>query len=211
MTEGGAVPTGNVYEKYETSNPIERRLVTGFLESLDLFVERLGPVNTILDVGCGEGYVAARIRERLSGASYCALDIDAGLVAEAAAEDPDAHSIVASACALPWRDAQFDLVMALEVLEHLEEPQAALAEIARVSRASVIASVPNEPLWRVLNMARGAYWSDCGNTPGHVQHWGAGGFRRLLQTELEVVELRRPLPWLMALCTVPGQGDGAAD
>ncbi|MFW5867475.1 MAG: class I SAM-dependent methyltransferase [Armatimonadota bacterium] len=200
MTEPRTVPTGNVYDKYETSNPIERRLVEGFLSTLTEYVRSLGNVQSILDVGCGEGHVAMCLRECVPDASYCALDIDRELVAEATADDPDAGTVVASACELPWRDRQFDLVLALEVLEHIDRPELALAEIARVTRHASIISVPNEPLWRVLNMARGAYLSDLGNTPGHLQHWGGRSFRRFLQTELEVVDMRRPLPWLMALC-----------
>jgi ubiquinone/menaquinone biosynthesis C-methylase UbiE len=110
---------------------------------------------------------------------------------------------VADACAQPWPDDQFDLVLALEVLEHIDDPGAALAEIARVARRAAIISVPNEPLWRVLNMARGAYLCRFGNTPGHLQHWGASSFRRLVETELEIEDMRRPLPWLMALCIPP--------
>jgi len=200
MSADNAVPTGNVYEKYESTNPIERRLVAGFLGRLEDYISGLEGIHSVLDVGCGEGYVAARVREVLPNASYCAMDIDAELVEEAGTAIPCAGKVVADACGLPWRDRQFDLVLALEVLEHIEQPEAALAEIARVTRRAAIISVPNEPLWRVLNMARGAYISDLGNTPGHLQHWGRRGFRRLLQTRLNIVDIRRPLPWLMALC-----------
>jgi hypothetical protein len=69
--------------------------------------------------------------------------------------------------------------------------------------------VPNEPLWRALNMARGAYLSDFGNTPGHLQHWGSRSFRRFIETELDVIEMSRPLPWLMALCDAETAGQAA--
>jgi hypothetical protein len=52
----------------------------------------------------------------------------------------------------------------------------------------------------VLNLARGHYWRDLGNTPGHLQHWSTLAFLDLLQDHLEVLELRTPLPWTMALC-----------
>ncbi len=35
----------------------------------------------------------------------------------------------------------------------------------------ILLSVPKEPIWRICNMARGKYWKDLGNTPGHIQHW----------------------------------------
>jgi hypothetical protein len=60
--------------------------------------------------------------------------------------------------------------------------------------------VPREPLWRLLNMARGRYWRDLGNTPGHLQHWSSEGLRALLMRHVEVRLVRTPLPWTMALC-----------
>ncbi len=196
-------PTGNVYEKYETRNPIERYLVSGFFRALSGLLDQMTDVRSVLDIGCGEGYASMRIREALPEADYFALDIDLELVVEATCDDAHGCGVVADASRLPFSEDQFDLVIALEVLEHLPEPRLALAEIRRVSRTYLIASVPNEPLWRVLNMARGAYLSDFGNTPGHLQHWGASSFRRLLETEAEVMDMHRPLPWLMALCHMP--------
>jgi len=69
---------------------------------------------------------------------------------------------------LPPKSQSYDLTIACEVLEHLEDPGQALTEIDRVTKQSVLISVPQEPMWRILNMARGKYWSDLGNTPGHV-------------------------------------------
>jgi len=63
-----------------------------------------------------------------------------------------------------------DLVIACEVLEHLDAPDQALSELQRVCRGQALVSVPNEPLWRMLNVARGKYWRSPGNTPGHLQN-----------------------------------------
>jgi hypothetical protein len=87
-----------------------------------------------------------------------------------------------------------------EVLEHLPDPACALALLARLAQPYLIVSVPREPLWRVLNLACGRYWTDFGNTPGHLQHWSARGFLALLEDHVEVREVRTPLPWTMALC-----------
>jgi hypothetical protein len=54
----------------------------------------------------------------------------------------------------------------------------------------------------VLNMARGAYLKDLGNTPGHVNHWSRRGFEALLSKHGEVVETRAPFPWTMVLIRV---------
>ena len=63
----------------------------------------------------------------------------------------------------------------------------------------LLVSVPREPLWRALNMARGAYLKDLGNTPGHLNHWSKRGFVQLLSRYGNVVEARSPFPWTMLL------------
>jgi 2-polyprenyl-3-methyl-5-hydroxy-6-metoxy-1,4-benzoquinol methylase len=101
----------------------------------------------------------------------------------------------------PGRDAA-ELVVCCEVLEHLEDPHRGLEVLAGLARPWLIASVPREPLWRALNLARLSYVGQLGNTPGHLSHWSKRDFERFLRTRFEVVELRSPLPWTMALCRV---------
>ena len=93
-------------------------------------------------------------------------------------------------------------MLCCEVLEHVPDPARALAVLAALARPHLIVSVPREPLWRALNLARGRYWRALGNTPGHLQHWSTPAFLALLQQHLEVVELRTPLPWTIARCRV---------
>lgn len=81
----------------------------------------------------------------------------------------------------------------------LERPREALAEVARVARNFVLISTPWEPVWRMMNMVRGKYLRDLGNTPGHIQHFGRGDLLELASTRLEVVSVRRPLPWTVIL------------
>lgn len=93
------------------------------------------------------------------------------------------------------KDDEFDCILLLEVLEHLGDYHAALKEIFRVAGDVVIISVPNEPLWRALNLLRGKYLMDLGNTPGHVNHWSAGEFTRLVAGYGTVVRVLNPVPW----------------
>jgi hypothetical protein len=89
------------------------------------------------------------------------------------------------------------------VLEHVPDPEHALAEMARTARGGhVLVSVPREPLWRALNVARGAYLGALGNTPGHVNHWSKRGFAQLLERYGDVVGVRSPFPWTMLLVKV---------
>ena len=191
MTE--TVPTGNTYDKYASGNPIEKRMMAGFFASLDAALP-VTPPQTILEVGAGEGEVAQRLRERFPEASITIVDLpDDELAGHWHSAGLD--GLFGSVEDLPFPDDAFDLVLGIEMLEHVPNPRRALEEFARVARGSAVFSVPREPIWRVLNMARGKYWSDLGNTPGHIQHWSSGSFAKLIGSYFAVDTVRRPLPW----------------
>lgn len=194
-------PAGNYYDKYRTANPIARRLMQGFLAAFDDLVARV-PVSDALEIGCGEGELTIRLARR--GFRMRACDISADVVEEArdraSAAGVDAtfrvqpiETIDAAAEAAP-------LVVCCEVLEHLDDPGRGVDMLAELARPYLLASVPREPLWRALNMARGKYLGALGNTPGHLNHWSRRGFLALLSRRFDIVEARGPLPWTMALC-----------
>jgi 2-polyprenyl-3-methyl-5-hydroxy-6-metoxy-1,4-benzoquinol methylase len=199
----GAVAGGNVYDKYGTSNPIARRLMAGFLGQLDRLVERTA-AHEAHEVGCGEGELAIRLARR----GLCVRGSDAfpDVLEEArrrarAAEVAIEFESVPVEALVPERHAA-ELILCCEVLEHLEEAEDALEVLATLARPWLIASVPREPLWRALNLARLSYIGDLGNTPGHLNHWSRRAFVRFLTRRFEVVQVLSPLPWTMALCRV---------
>jgi 2-polyprenyl-3-methyl-5-hydroxy-6-metoxy-1,4-benzoquinol methylase len=194
------VPTGNTYDKYGSTNPVVRRLMAGFESTLDE-LWRVAAPGSVLDVGCGEGVLTAAWAERLGDGRVVGIDLDdPELRAEwVSHKRPNLEFRAEEATSLSFDDGEFDLAAAIEVLEHVPEPEATLAEMARVARGHLLVSVPREPLWRGLNMARGAYWRSLGNSPGHVNHWSRRSFVELLGRHGEVVEARSPFPWTMVL------------
>jgi 2-polyprenyl-3-methyl-5-hydroxy-6-metoxy-1,4-benzoquinol methylase len=158
----------------------------------------------VLDVGCGEGVLTVQWARRLGTGRVVGVDLeDPKLAAEwAGRRRPNLQFRAMDGERLEFGDDAFDLVAATEVLEHVESPERALAEMARVARRWLLVSVPHEPLWRALNMARGAYLRDWGNTPGHLNHWTQRGFVSLLSGYGEVVQARSPFPWTMLLVAV---------
>ena len=194
--------TGNTYDKYGSKNPVVRRLMANFEGTLDELFVKAAPTS-LLDVGCGEGVLTAQWATRIDG-RVVGIDLD----------DPQLHAEweqrtapnleyrVMKAENLPFSDDEFDVASAIEVLEHVPDPEHTVAEMARVAARHLLVSVPREPLWRGLNMARGAYLKDLGNTPGHLNHWSKRSFVQLLSRHGDVIQARSPFPWTMLLVRV---------
>jgi SAM-dependent methyltransferase len=203
MTAGAAVPTGNTFDKYGSTNPVVRRLMSRFERMLGELFDQARP-ESVLDIGCGEGVLTEQWARALVDGRVVGTDLeDPKLRAQWATRTrPNLRFEAMPVERLAFADDEFDLVAATEVLEHVPDPERALAEMARVARRWLLVSVPHEPLWRVLNVARGAYLRDLGNTPGHLNHWTRAGFQRLLGSHGQVVETRSPFPWTMLLVRV---------
>lgn len=154
----------------------------------------------ILEIGIGEGIVTQRVAERFPAAPILGLDLPDKVLAEHWA-DRNIAGVFGDAMTLPFPDDSFDLVLAIEVFEHLPLPNGALDELQRVCSGSLIASVPFEPIWRAGNIVRGRYLRDWGNTPGHINHWTNRGFTKLVGQRFDVIRSANPMPWTMILGT----------
>ena len=200
-TENGMV-IGNTYDKYGSRNPVVQRLMRGFESALADFVAASAP-QSIHEIGCGEGHWVLRWNEtglRARGCDFSGKIID---IARANAGRRGLPATLFEARSIYDLDARHDgadLVVCCEVLEHLQHPAKALEALGRVVGRHLIVSVPREPLWRALNLARGKYVRRLGNTPGHLQHWSSAGFIHLVSEYFDIVEVRNPLPWTMLLC-----------
>ena len=190
--------------KYE-SGRIGQALLDRYFHSVRQLVEaiNLGEESRAIELGCGQGFSTMRLqtildeRVHLEASEYLH---DQVLVARE--NNPSIKVIQESIYELARESEHFDLVFLLEVLEHLDRPGLALQEVRRVLKPGgfLIAGVPREPLWRVLNMARGKYLSRLGNTPGHLNHWSKRTFRQYIALEFgEVIATQSPLPWTLIL------------
>jgi SAM-dependent methyltransferase len=182
--------------KFETANPVVRRLIGGFFDRLGALVAPLRPAST-LDAGCGEGETLVRLGPLL-GERVAAVDLSAYSVARVGERLPGVDARIASVADLPFADASFDLVLCLEVLEHLDDPSAAVAEIARVAASDVVVSVPFEPYFRIGSLLRGKHLRALGNHPEHVNHFNRSSLAALLDPALDVKGIRTAFPWLIA-------------
>jgi 2-polyprenyl-3-methyl-5-hydroxy-6-metoxy-1,4-benzoquinol methylase len=199
-----SVPTGNTFDKYGSANPVVRRLMGRFEATLAELFAPPAPAS-VLDVGCGEGVLSERWARALGNGPVVGLDLpDPKLRAEWETRRSANLRFVEGDLAqrLPFADGEFELAAAIEVLEHVPDPELCVAEMARVASGHLLVSVPHEPLWRALNVARGAYLRELGNTPGHVNHWSRRAFVSLLSRHGTVLETRSPFPWTMLLVAV---------
>jgi ubiquinone/menaquinone biosynthesis C-methylase UbiE len=173
-------------------------LIARFLRALVDEVSASGAA-TVLDVGCGDGFVSAKIAAAIPDASVIAVDVGAAELAShwRAHESERLRFGLGSAYDLEFPDGSFDLVCAIEVFEHLEYPGRALAEIMRVSRQQVIVTVPHEPIWRIVNLAAGRNVSRLGNAPGHINHWTRREFDRFTSVPGWKVANKSVFPWML--------------
>lgn len=201
-TKERGIVVGNTYDKYGSRNPVVKWMMGGFESRLAELVARASPT-AIHEVGCGEGYWILRWNEQGMAARGCDFSTH---VIELARENAAGRGLSPSLFQarsiydlMPGQDSA-DLVVCCEVLEHLEHPEAALQALQQVVGRHLIVSVPREPLWCALNLVRGKYIADWGNTPGHIQHWSKAGFVQMVSKYFEVIEVKNPLPWTMLLC-----------
>ncbi len=190
---------GNYYDKYNSKNPLVRFVMKIFNDALLKFVKQANP-KTALDVGCGEGYTTALIKEKFPELEISGIELGEKTLKKAQNLHKSINFEQGSAYDIKRRDESCDLALSSEVLEHLDNPLKGLLELKRVSRRFVLVSVPNEPWWRLANIARFYYLKDFGNTPGHVNHWSKKSFELFLRPHFSKVQIKNALIWNIALC-----------
>lgn len=185
--------------KHESQNPIQRALIDNFHAKVVEMVRRAQP-STILELGCGEGYVLRALADAGVSAQLTGIELDdraARIAGErlgdrATIEHRDARELAADG-------RRFDMVMMLEVLEHIPDPAQMLPILDSLTNGWVLLSVPWEPVFRGLNFLRGKNLTRLGNDPDHVNHWGRLGFGKFVSTRFDIVTTPEVFPWSMAL------------
>lgn len=202
VIEDGVI-AGNYYDKYGTNNPVARLLMKNFFSDVNYLV-RLSKSTEVHEIGCGEGHLSRMLANnnlKVRGSDFSRQVVEKA-IAISVKEGIDVPFKAASIYDMnPSADAA-ELIVCCEVLEHLDDPEKALAIISQLAKPYLLVSVPREPIWCMLNIARGKYLTHGGNTPGHIQHWSRRSFIRFLSKYFDVIEVRTPTPWVVALCSV---------
>lgn len=186
-------------QKHESKNPIQRALIDRFKRAAADLVRQAAP-RTILDLGCGEGYMIEALLDAGIDAELTGIDLSETAIADARARIGDrAKFEVVDARKLIDDGRTFDMVMMLEVLEHIPGPEQMMPILRKLARRHVLLSVPREPFFCALNFMRGKNLSRWGNDPEHVNHWGRRGFFRFVEPHFEVLAAPGVFPWTMVL------------
>ena len=189
---------GNLYNKYLSQKPLERYLLNRFISQFIVLYNRVNP-NSVLDIGCGEGYLTEILQKKNPKTLFVGTDTDANfLLGETSNRVRNLVTFeLPRTC---FQKESFDLVILSEVLEHIEHTHDALDAVSSLARYGVIITVPHEPFWMICNLLRFHYIGRWGDTPGRVKHFSYKGFRRTLRRHFHDVCLYSCFPWLMALC-----------
>lgn len=189
-------------QKYD-GNLIHKKLIRGFMISLLQMLERTGK-KEVYEFGCGEGQLMGVLHQ--NGYKVAGFDLDETSVNIAKQNFISlGHEVDIQIGDVYQKEVDVPnggMVICCEVLEHLERPEEALNNIKEKTNGYFIVSVPREPLWCILNLVRGKYIKNFGNTPGHINHWSKKKFVGLCAKYGEVIEAKSPLPWTMVLVKV---------
>lgn len=178
--------------KYESRNPLKRALLGRFLRRVRFIVDA-GDTDLILDVGTGEGLFW---QETACSSSVIGVDVRQDALVEALGRG--ISPVRASALRLPFADSSFDLVLAMEILEHLPCPELAVQELRRIARERVIVTVPWEPWFSLaVLIGSGQHWRRLGREPEHINAFGPREIESLLRIAFPTVRVTFCAPWMI--------------
>ena len=200
--EGGVQVDTSNYRKHTSDNRVQRILIDRFHSKITSIVTKLQP-QTLLDAGCGEGFVSDIFLKAMPDAQVTGFDVLEDSVKLARLRNPRASFTVGDIYNIDAPDDTYDVVYCFEVLEHLHEPDRALLEMARVAKHHVVLSVPHEPFFCLANAARGKNLDirPRGSDPDHRNFWSREQFGEFASMALDVEQLTGSMPWTILVGT----------
>jgi SAM-dependent methyltransferase len=151
---------------------------------LRYLLEDLSPVQgRVLDVGCGVGQVAKAVKRERPDLEVHACDVSRSAIAAASAAAQGVDFRLATAERLPFADRELDYVWIFDVLEHVDEPELVLREVARVLKPGggfhIVLPLEGQPRTLYRLAGAGTRWTAKMRHGGHVQLFSADRFRTM--------------------------------
>jgi ubiquinone/menaquinone biosynthesis C-methylase UbiE len=190
-------------QKYKTQKALSRSLIGNLLTKIVVLVEKKQPKN-ILDVGCGKGLVVSFLKRHLEKSSveqmdFWGFDISSENIQVAKKVFGNEKAFIADVYGIDLPERSFDLVLALEILEHLEKPQKALKQLQKITKRNILLSVPLEPYFGLSNLFFRRNMEEIKKEESRINKWTKGKFVKLVNKYFEVEEVTISFPWVLVL------------
>jgi 2-polyprenyl-3-methyl-5-hydroxy-6-metoxy-1,4-benzoquinol methylase len=185
--------------KYYSRNFFSRLLISRFISKIVARISNINP-SVILDVGCGEGFIARCIIDAMPGRNifYTGIDINTTAVKKATDNVREACFHSCNFLEANFPEGRADVVICLEVLEHMSQPEKLLNRLKYwASSGTLLLSVPWEPWFRIGSFLRGKYLSTWGNHPEHIQHYNPHSIELSLKSHFRTVFVTTSFPWIL--------------
>ena len=177
------------------NNPVKHFLIGLFLRKVFQEIRKSNP-KKIIDLGCGEGFFEAFLLKNKYGAEMVGIDINPDSIKYAQKNNPGVKFLTGDILNLKMK-GNFDLVLMLEVLEHLPQPGKALKTSQSLSK-KILVSVPWEPWFSWLYLMAGLNLRRFGRHPEHCHFFNRQSLEFLLKKYFKKVEVKSNWPWLIA-------------
>lgn len=185
------------YLKHTSQDPIRQWTINSLYKAIIGGLNNLN-VSTILDAGCGEGFILDRLQEAQIGKNLVGIDISKDAINLGKILFPKLDLRVGDITKLPFKNNSYDVVICTEVLEHLKNPRKALKEMIRVSKKYLVLSVPNEPIFSLKNLLIGRNITRLGSSIQHINLWTSWGFRKFVKQEkVMILKSKYPFPFTL--------------
>jgi 2-polyprenyl-3-methyl-5-hydroxy-6-metoxy-1,4-benzoquinol methylase len=198
-------------KKYYNNNYFHKLAINRFFEVVTKELRNL-PQRTVLEFGCGEGLFLKELRDR--GVVFdhlVGVDLRESALEYARRINPNYVFMNLDILRSGLEKKSFDLVIASEVLEHLQEPASYLSKLVDLSRGYLFLTVPWEPWFQLMNFLRGRNVRRFGNHPEHVQHWGPNTFKNYVAQFAQVKKVLAVFPFIILVGEVPNEDGMSSD
>lgn len=189
--------TSNNQKKYQTKNPLKLFFLKKFLIEIRGIVSG-EEFESMLDAGCGEGLTLNILNQAvdLNSKKVKGFDFSEKSLVEARKNFPSGEFFVENIENIKSKE-KFDLVICLEVLEHLRNPRAALINLKSLTSKRIVISVPWEPFFSLGNFLSGKNLIRLGNDIEHINNWSKKGIVELISDYFLIKKVKISFPWVI--------------